>query len=894
MTQSAVFLKSMDSNEAQARLDALAGSFDNSFDSMFWQFKGQNGEIIIIDFNDLEGIIDRYPNWLLAYSNNLVLLTKWMCLSSELMMTTNTIKYYISGLKLFWTALAEHDFTQLTRTNCRQVVTFLLMHGWRQGKAAKNWFIKSYGNFYQQVNLKVWKIAFFYHDLDLIARDVTDSYLNKELKELIPKLTDTELTYRDWYEGGSYNMMTLDYGRYYVEHCLTFFEKHYSLAMALASTYRAVPELAKLSGYKQSTVNQVAAKVLQGYSDVSLLRQLYTTGVTTIQNISESVSYYFESAYREAQLESELLKDETLEIFVTACGLDVSPENTDRMRVIMWDWVRRKDKAETQSLLSEYQNVPWGVFEKQLDVFRRYYDQQPCKIPTPEEFQAIGLVKGELSDAMSSHSRQLVHLVSKAGLTAMVALTGWRRSELGFPVSAVKRTRNTDKLDQYAFPYRYQVDWYVSKTHGKIRQLREITFGSVLIAERVQSLIGATDEQPCLYSVTKKNKNPFNPGASFERGVRAMWGHFVHHYEGFKLIDDWLAWEALQEVSSTGKAFTQVEQQEFERLLTQRPAEEWTHLLIDTNLKESWRRAREELPRTEIFLSSSTTVGKKDILIRYRDGMLRPDWKAVFEEHLSSSIKDWIHSLSEDELKDNYASKVVMNSLLEGTLYPGPHAFRHMWAEAVYRRFDGDAGWMIRSQFKHVSRDMWLAYIRDKDNRIGHEQAKVQVISSLVRNYLRNEGKGYAGQMHVWLRRLFNKTSVLMPEELEQLAERIAAVEIENIKTSPWGYCLLKRRTKNNAKCAEMGEPMRHNASPELCLGCVHNLMQTENVEWTLFHVAPHVEALKNPMVPVIYKESSYRLVKNVTRHTRTLDPQHEALAELEVVLAEYEASRAV
>ena len=86
---------------------------------------------------------------------------------------------------------------------------------------------------------------------------------------------------------------------------------------------------------------------------------------------------------------------------------------------------------------------------------------------------------------------------------------------------------------------------------------------------------------------------------------------------------------------------------------------------------------------------------------------------------------------------------------------------------------------------------------------------------------------------------------------------------------------------------------MRHNASPELCLGCVHNLMQTENVDWALFHVASHVEALKNPVVPEIFKASSYELVKNVTRHVKTLNAQHEALPELQEALEHYKASGA-
>ena len=185
---------------------------------------------------------------------------------------------------------------------------------------------------------------------------------------------------------------------------------------------------------------------------------------------------------------------------------------------------------------------------------------------------------------------------------------------------------------------------------------------------------------------------------------------------------------------------------------------------------------------------------------------------------------------------------------------------------------------MIRSQFKHISRTMWLAYIRDKDNRAGHQRVKIRVISSLVHNYIKHHGEGYAGQMNKLLRRLLRQTRVQSPEQQTELAEQLANIEVENIKANPWGYCLLMRRTRYRARCAEEGEPMRHNASPELCLGCVHNL----------FQIASHVEVLNNPVVPDIFKQPSFELVRNVTRHVRTLNARHEALPELESVLTSY------
>lgn len=892
MMTSAGSLTTLDLDEAQARLDALPGSNNNLLESMTWQFENHRGAPIIIDFNDLLSVSEEYPDWPLRHAIDWVLLTKriWLNLASKT--TPNEYVYRVSGLKLFWAAMAHHNLTQLTRDNCALFLEFVLMHGWRKGGISKNLTVKSHSNFTAQIRLTTWRLALSELELDWIARDVTDTFVKKQLKALIPELSDGELTARDWSEGGSHNLLTLDYGRYYVEHCLVFFETQRPLAMALASTFQGIPEVAASCRYNERTVSQLVPLCLQGYSAEELSRRWPSWSATMIRNIHERIIHYFKKAYRRSRLEAALLQDETIASFVDACGFKPCQENTDRMRVVLWDWLQRKDKIETQRLLSEYQKVPWAVFERQLDVVKERCDQQPCSVPSVEDYKAIGLVEGDRRNWSLSFPNQLIRLVAKAGLTAIVALTGWRRSEFGFPRSAIRRTRNDDKLDQYAFPWRYQVDWYVYKTGGDVRQLRDITFSTFLIAEQIQLLVGATDEQPCLYAVHDRKKDPSKSAGTVQRGVRVLWGHFVNHYSGFKLLDDWTAWQALQESYDAGKRLTQAEQHELKYLLAQRSAEQWANLSIDTNLKVAWRSAREEWPRLELFLSTST-IDKKDWLVRYCDGSLRPDWQALLDKHLSENTKEWIYSLPQDQLKSMQVSKTVMNELVEGTLYPSPHSFRHMWAEAVYRRFDGDAGWMIRSQFKHISRSMWLAYIRDKDNRFGHERAKIQVISSLVHNYLRHQGEGYAGQLHTWLRRLFKKTAVLSPEEQEKMAHHLATVEIENIKSNPWGYCLLKRRTRSKAKCAVMGEPMRHNASPDLCLGCIHNLMQAENVEWALFHAATHVTALRNPIVPAIFKASSYDLVQNVTRHVRTLNPQHEALSELQEVLDDYRASRA-
>src|SRR5690606_38130366 len=101
----------------------------------------------------------------------------------------------------------------------------------------------------------------------------------------------------------------------------------------------------------------------------------------------------------------------------------------------------------------------------------------------------------------------------------------------------------------------------------------------------------------------------------------------------------------------------------------------------------------------------------------------------------------------------------ITAEILGSCKYPTAHAFRHMWAEAVLRRFSGDLGSFIRSSFKHVSKDMWQAYICDKANIHTLKSAKREVISSLLNSYIAKEGEGFAGGMSKYIDRMLNGTA---------------------------------------------------------------------------------------------------------------------------------------
>lgn len=705
-TNTQISVQRDDIDDLQARLNTLPGSKNNIFSSNSWNFQGTNGLINTIDFDIFSSLCKDYADWVNEYSTDFIFITKRIWLTLAEYATVNQYAIRLSGLWRFFTVLAQCNIDKLSRDNLDRVISFLLTHRWHQGRAIKYTGIISYTNFSHILPLKHLKWAITESGINLIDRGVTDAVLKKHLKQIIPEVSDDTLTYRDWFEGGSFNLLTLDYGRYYVEHCHTFFNENISLATALAKTYRSIPEIAETLNYDHKTVSYLVPRILQGYKIEELHSQLANWSLNTTQRVYDHVTVRFEKAYRKARFDTLLLSDSETSHLLTTLGLRNTSENIDRIRVITWDYLQRKNKQDTIKLLERCDGpTSWHDFERFINELYQRRNLEACIPPSQDDYKHLGLFEPTSSkDASRSYPRQLIRLVEAAGLTCFVALTGWRKSEFGFPFSAIKQSTNLDKLDEYAFPFRYQVDWHIYKTHGKVRQLREITFSTAVLATQISKLIGTDKNAPCLYYTTPAKRDLYESCSKVSNATIGLWEHYIHHYRGFKLLDDHQSWQQMAQYINSGMPLSFEQKRQQAQLLKLRSADNWNNIKIDGNLKEAWLKCREEWPRLEFSSYGRNLRAKKDWLARYRNNRLRSDWSELLDKHLSQETKDWITSLTDDECRSPVVAKTVMNELLTDTLYPSPHAFRHMWAEAIYRRFDGDAGWMIRSQFKHISR----------------------------------------------------------------------------------------------------------------------------------------------------------------------------------------------
>jgi hypothetical protein len=309
--------------------------------------------------------------------------------------------------------------------------------------------------------------------------------------------------------------------------------------------------------------------------------------------------------------------------------------------------------------------------------------------------------------------------------------------------------------------------------------------------------------------------------------------------------------------------------------------ENWEYLESDTLLINAYKRSRQEFERVKFLLDRK----RRGFVWAYHTKTLRQDYSDLLDKHLSRETKEVIRALrSKIDATPSFSTQVT-NELLEKCLYPTPHAIRHMWAEAVYRRFDGDVGWMIRSNFKHINQSMWLAYIRNKDNFNQHNRVKRNVISSLLANYVNKSGTGYAGAIDKLMRRLFLQTRTTTIDQLNYAIDRYSMIEIEDIKSNPWGFCILRKRVQAHAKCAELGVPQRHNASPALCLGCTNNLSQNGNVDGILLGVSNDVHVIANPKVPNSFRSASFQTVKIAHKQLKKLNVDPILLIDLEDAL---------
>ena len=855
---------------------------NNSFSSNQWQFFSRDR--VLLDFHILNSDIEQ-ETWRLNHGIDAIFLAKLLVIYCNARSSTaRSVQKSFNSICKALIFLQRRNIRQISKAHLVDFSSFHLMHIIENGKLANRLLPVSYRIYFDGLSIKQWDEALRRFELDytIFEPGISDRSLRVATKQALDENSGGALTFSDWKEGGSFNFLTLDYGRFYVEHCQDFYLKHINYAIALRYVYENTAHIIRECNirYDSQSVNSywkpLIGRILTQQCDYSGWRT-YCPSREKLSLIEKETYKLFVSKFEPLEIRKYLHTEE--ELLRLLGSLSINETSTNAIffaKQIVDQWLDKthgtsfcvhkatpKARSSTGSYSSTWR-VDWESKDRYLSLaYQRIARTVDSSIKDVDYLKSIGIVIGNSQG--SSYLHAFLRHMEAIGVAYFVSLTGWRESEYGFSLNDIELNYNNDVIDQSQNPITYSVKWVVPKTSGELRLRREIIYPAYQCLIMQAMLVSSNFTSPCLYRPARSQvKHPSRSAEFIRRRIDSTWCHFVLYYPPFV------------ELRERPKAISHGNRDGFERHTMMLPSNRIDNSTL--SIESAYMRFSQEFPLVEFYLHKDK---RRRFLWEYSKGMLTDSTKRLLDSRLSTETKVRIGEISSIGEVTASLSRAVAQEVIGNSLRPTPHALRHMWAEAVFRRFDGDAGWMIRSNFKHISPSMWLAYVRDVGGRERIDAIKHRVASSLLNNYYLNKGTQYAGAMDKMLRRLFSRTHLKSHEDLQNFVSTYTINEIEDIKSTPWGYCLLKRRGKVRAKCSIRGVPQRHNAAPALCLGCCNCLIEPNHAEGILLAISNDISILSNRDSPTIFKRTSLSTVDSALPILKKLNVDQETLDEL-------------
>lgn len=748
--------------------------------------------------------------------------------------------YHLSGLdfiKLVFAYINISDTNIIEAKDLSDFYGFVLSHRVDGEYIYKRISAPSYQKITGSViSLNAIKRILSVYDIQGLIGNFTDKQENQALNEAC--LSQLDMTLADYQTGGSFNYIGLDVGRYYIDHCGNLFEAHFQYAvsarMAMQDTITQVQS--KLGFGTLETIQPIVANALMGVglSDISE----YTQSIWSLDNlfyIYETAIENFISHYNSYADISCAFRLDTVNKIISRSKLPERYDTQEFVRSIIFTLCLSDKVKSGYDIFTEYfsalrvsneaPNISYEAFIGICsDVISSNRDLLSGNIGAAImlcEYHANRLCMHSSEQGVNRFKAGL-NLVGSAGSTLVVGLLGWRKSEFGFSLSNVRITKNLDILDNLYTPFRFEIKWIVPKTSGETEVDREITLYTYLLLHLLDKFNLSNRVLPVLYQASKarnKDEAPSKNSASYMSGiVDNAWIDFILNYEGFDRHEGDLA-------------------------------------LLGEKL-------REELPKY-ILCQTNNTSALRARLTEYVRGTLDPKYRQILDEALSPDMRDKLVG-SNVNVSPSEISK-IRHAVLHDVVYPTPHGLRHVWAEAVLRRYRGDIGKFIRANFKHLDESFFMAYLRNKETQAVYSVAKRTVINSIVRQQIQalaGKDHAYIGGFGRSISKMISLTKVLTQEEYETLASTLVSKRVINITAMPWSTCVPRVGAIKYAKCAVDGVIQPQNAEPKFCLGCINGDICEGNYNGIVVYIKADIAACRNPNLPKSFKSVHITTVK--------------------------------
>lgn len=715
----------------------------------------------------------------------------------------------LHSIKMLFFYLSENNINALGGSEIESFLCFFLLNDMEGAEIKALISPHTYTNRPILNHLRKIKSTLLRYGINGVIDAIPDSELNSKMNSACEAMLD--MTFNDYQENGSFNYLGLDVGKHYVDHCHSFFEKHFLIAAAMEATLQAAPE-----AQWEEKNKKLLAKILFGLT-LSDENEVSHVHLDTRLHYESFVHDIFRRAYERNTKLSLLFKLSTISHFVDLVGLSERYDAQEFVRSLFLAEVFGPQTGKSKkSIWAEYEaavKAQGECFLISIDGFERhlldFIDKNTLHLPTKQESLRSYLYENTchlLSVFSLDRTRGKVTIqgmclkLRQIGALCFLAATGWRRSELGFTFSDIKISKNNDGLDNFYTPWRFHIHWLVPKTNGMSKTMREITSTSYVLLTQLACFLP-----------NNKDKHVLGDGDFLYEASKVLWPDFVKNYI---LFDE--------------------------------------NHSADEEHTASIQKVKREVQRTYPLYQLANKINDlKIVLSSYRSGDLSEEYQNILEENLPQAMLDKLASPHIELTQKNVLS--IKNTLLRDVKYPSPHAFRHMWAEAVLMRYRGPVGRFIRANFQHMDERFFMAYLRDKDMKLINEHAERSFISYISQHYadLGYDAFGESvSQLPRYIELSVGKTSVLSHEKYLEKVITVANERIESVKANPWGTCIRRAGTDFRAACSKGGIPHTHDASPKLCLGCTNVDITKANLRGIMVYTRQEVEACLNPNLP--------------------------------------------
>jgi hypothetical protein len=862
------------------RLKSLAGYVSGAFTDAVWVFKetGRGGQFPL-DFSLFDNVNCLFTDSVKAdFSGNLIYLkpsqlAKLLFLNGAYnRSSTATFKpTFALLLRLFFFFKQEGLKAIESKEHLKRYFEFSLIHDVGEEGVERRFSIGSYHRTFGVCSIARMKEVLRLYRINAVVGRVTEEQAKKVLFRCVSD--STGMSKSEYLQGGSFNFLGLEVGKHYIDHCQNLLEENIAIASALRKTMNLV-----FGSSRHAEQLNLSEQGLKNYFHAIINGDSYRRkGNKKEQQISRVTEYWFRKFHQEEsarwiKVSTKLLNEivrrsgleerfDSLEFVRTIINYELIP-NPPKTREAIWD--------EYIATLSDRPSQLPDTLNDFLDLVADVVEENINPLPEKQE-ELFELIKntigrhtydvaGESSDLGYGGASYGVHFFSYVAMLCFVALTGWRASEYGFSLSSLHIEQNADPVDNYYSAFRFYLKWKVPKTGGETRVKREITLSCFLLLKQISAVTSAAMDTPLFIShdasASALNKVAPKINHIVSQSVSRPWNDFCQNYVLFKSADE--------EITSVNESVIQVRDKvrreaELVNIFGHGPARDKFFSLVESYL--SGTASEEDIKHVELTVP----------------------------QHILHELKEGDFDIGRD------IKTTIRNIVLKDVAYPTPHAFRHIWAEAVYLRYQGDVGAMVRANFKHVNRSFFMAYLQSKAMETVSGMAKYSALNSVVLSALKDDPETKRG-IGLFARRAAEITHVKTHEEQIKLVERICDERIVSYQFGPIGACIARRGTERSAKCAEHGQLNPHNAKSSFCLNCV-NFEPSDDYHGILIMTQDHLSALMNDSLPVAFKGESIKAIRGAVKQFRRLKSPKKSFEyrnACDAAIKKYEAAIAV